>query len=230
MALNGLIFDLDGTLANTLPICVAAFRAVFAQLGGRSYTDEEITALFGMTEEGTIRQVLGENWRVGLDFYLREYERRHVVLTEPFAGMRELLDELHRLGIRLALVTGKGAESAEISLRVLGLRDDFEFVEVGSAEGPIKPRGLRRILGRWEFPAQQVAYVGDTGYDMQAAAGAGMVGLGAAWAATATVRQAASGGVLPAAVFSQPQDLMVWVRERRNVQRANGVGEAPQGL
>ena len=45
MPIHGLIFDLDGTLTDTLPLCVAAFRQVFAHYAGRQYRDDAITAL-----------------------------------------------------------------------------------------------------------------------------------------------------------------------------------------
>jgi len=54
----GMIWDLDGTLADTLPVCVAAFRHVFEGYEGRRYSDEEIVAMFRMSEEGVIRRVM----------------------------------------------------------------------------------------------------------------------------------------------------------------------------
>ena len=63
MRLAGAIFDLDGTLADTLPACFAAFRTACAKLGGPAYTDAQIRGLFGPSEEGmvqrTSRSVLG---------------------------------------------------------------------------------------------------------------------------------------------------------------------------
>jgi len=52
--IKALIFDLDGTLANTLPLCVAAFRKSVEPLLDRAISDEKIIATFGPSEEGTI--------------------------------------------------------------------------------------------------------------------------------------------------------------------------------
>ena len=53
--LRGVIFDLDGTLADTLPVCYAAFRAAFHRyVPERTFSDAEITSFFGPNEEGVI--------------------------------------------------------------------------------------------------------------------------------------------------------------------------------
>jgi len=55
---RGIIFDLDGTLADTLPVCFDAYRLAFAKYVGHEWTDDQISALFGPSEEGVIRQVV----------------------------------------------------------------------------------------------------------------------------------------------------------------------------
>jgi pyrophosphatase PpaX len=112
-------------------------------------------------------------------------------------------------GVRLAIVTGKGAGSAEISLRLLGVGDLFDLVEVGSPTGGIKPISIRRVLERWGLPPSRVAYVGDATYDMQAAKEVGLVALGAAWADTADA--SALRIMEPAAVFSSVEDFAAWI-------------------
>jgi len=188
--LRGVIFDLDGTLADTLPICISAFRDAVLGAGGRSYTDDEVTALFGPTEEGMLRHALAERWEEAMPSYLRLYEQAHDACTEPFAGIDAVLRTLQSRGVSMAVVTGKGPHSAEISLRRLCLITYFDLVEAGSPDGPIKPAAIRRVLDHWNIPAAEVAYVGDVPTDMDAAAEVGVVGLGAAWAATSTLRAA----------------------------------------
>jgi phosphoglycolate phosphatase-like HAD superfamily hydrolase len=58
MSLQGVIFDLDGTLGDTLPVCFAAFRETFRHYLGREYSDREIRAMFGPTEEGIIQRMI----------------------------------------------------------------------------------------------------------------------------------------------------------------------------
>ncbi len=209
MRLAGMIWDLDGTLADTLPVCVAAFRHVFEGYGGRRYSDAEIVAMFGVSEEGMIRRVMPDRWREGERAYLAEYERLHDGRAYIFPGIEEALRALQARGVRLAVVTGKGPASADISLRHLGLAPYFDRVEVGSPDGPIKPRGMRAVLAAWAAAPAECAYVGDTPYDMAAAAEVGVMGLGAAWAGTATVR--ATDAPPPTATFARVDNLIAWI-------------------
>jgi len=182
--LSGVIFDLDGTLADTLPLAITAFRRAIEPLTGRTLTDAEIIATFGPSEEGMIRALAPAHYDAALADYLRHYEALHDMVSEPFPDMRELLADLTARGVRVGLVTGKGAESAWLSLRRLGLEDVFEAVETGDPTGPRKAEGIRRILAGWGMPPAEAVYVGDAPSDVATAREAGVAVVGAAWAET----------------------------------------------
>lgn len=212
--LAGVIFDLDGTLADTVPVCCAAYRHAFTEFVGRSYADEELAALFGPDEEGIIRTVLAghgqpEQWAACLRSYLATYAHLHDAALRPFPGVARALGLLQERAIPLAVVTGKGPRSAAISLDHLGLRPYFPLVEVGSPDGAIKPRSIRRVLQRWRAAPGQVAYVGDSPYDMQAAREAGVLPLGAAWAPHAD--GAALAAHAPRAIFTDLEQFVAWL-------------------
>jgi pyrophosphatase PpaX len=61
--LAGAIFDLDGTLVDTLPVCFAAFRRAVERLRGPPYSDDAIRALFGPSEEGMMQRAMPGQWR-----------------------------------------------------------------------------------------------------------------------------------------------------------------------
>jgi len=167
MRLTGIVFDLDGTLADTLPICVKAFQDTLVHFTGRRYSETEITAHFGPTEEGMLRRLIPDRAQQAVETFLEVYEREHNVCTAPFPGIRDVLWLLASRGVKLAIVTGKGSRSAEISLRHLGLGSMFDTVETGSADGPIKSLSIRRVLDGWGAEPLSVAYVGDTPHDMR---------------------------------------------------------------
>ncbi len=181
MRLRGLIFDLDGTLGDTLPVCYAAFREVLQQRLGRDYSDAEIRALFGPTEEGVFRRLLPDEERLAVQEYLAAYARLHPRLGRGVPEVVSLLDSLREQHVVLGVVTGKGPESTRISLRALGLAGYFEAVEAGSADGPVKPEAIRRMVRRWGFASPEVGYVGDSAYDLRAARQAGVQAIAAAW-------------------------------------------------
>jgi HAD superfamily hydrolase (TIGR01549 family) len=207
--LRGVIFDLDGTLADTLPVCFAAFRRTFETHLGETFSDREIRAMFGPSEEGILRRRCPEGWPAALETYLREYERAHAALPAPFEGVEDILVDLERLGVRRAIVTGKGAGSAAISTRVLGLARHFDVIETGSGDGGVKPDRIRAVLARWELPAAAVAHVGDAPADIEAARGAGLVALAAAWAPAAEPERL--GELVPDALFLTVASFAAWI-------------------
>jgi pyrophosphatase PpaX len=187
MRLRGIIFDLDGTLGDTIPVCIQAFQRTFHYYLGHLFTAQDIIAMFGPSEEGMLQRQLPQTWPQALDMYLAEYERAHVTCREPFPGLLPLLATLQERGVHLGIVTGKGPRSASISARVWGLDAYFDGIEAGAAEGPVKPAGIRVFLTRWAVAPSAVAYVGDAPYDVDAAKQADVIAVAAAWAANADV-------------------------------------------
>ncbi len=109
--IKAVIFDLDGTLANTLPLCIEAFRQSVEPLINRSISDADIIATFGPSEEGTIMALAPNHYDKGIADYLHYYEQLHDMCPIPFGGMKEILQTLKNKGVRIAMVTGKGKHS-----------------------------------------------------------------------------------------------------------------------
>jgi pyrophosphatase PpaX len=182
MRLRGMIFDMDGTLCDTLPLCIGAFQHVFSELLGQSYSTEEVLAMFGPSEEGMIRRLIPEGYEPVVAEFLAEYDRLHEGRRIAFPGIERALELLRERGIVLGVVTGKGADSAAISFRHLGTEGYFDVVQAGSIEGGVKPESIRVVLARWGLPPGEVAYVGDSPSDMADAIEVGVIPLGAGWA------------------------------------------------
>ncbi len=185
--LDGVIFDLDGTLADTLGVCIEAFQNAIEIHAGNRPTPAEVVELFGPTEEGVLRAAVGSDWELAVETFLTEYERLHASVPAPFPGIQSVMDRLAGAGVPAAVVTGKGPRSTRISLEVLGLEGVFEFVEAGSIDGVIKAEKITRIADRWGIPAKSVAYVGDHPHDTREAHRAGVYAVAAAWSPHADV-------------------------------------------
>ena len=209
MSICGVIFDLDGTLADTLPVCCAAFRPVLLDITGREYNDSEIVALFGPNEEGILRRLVGDDWPAAMERFLAEYEANHDTCPAPFEGIDDVLRRIDERGARLAIITGKGAGSAAISIRRLGLARYFDIVRSGSADGLVKADQIREIATIWDVPVERLAYVGDTIHDIEHAQEAGATAIAAAWAATANREALAQTG--PRALFTSIEAFASWV-------------------
>ena len=72
-----IIFDFDGTLANTVPLCMTCFHDAWEPFVGHPLTDQEIFATFGYSEEGMIRQLMPPPWEKALAELYQMYERLH---------------------------------------------------------------------------------------------------------------------------------------------------------
>src|SRR5690606_26856959 len=144
--IKAVIFDLDGTIANTLPLCIRAFRESIEPLIGQSISDQEIISTFGPSEEGTIMALAPAHYQQGVSNYLSNYEVLHEICPQPFEGIREMLADLKKHQVETALVTGKGALSTAISLKRFDLLSFFKLIETGSPKGPRKVEGIQAVL------------------------------------------------------------------------------------
>lgn len=75
--LKAVLFDFDGTVGNTLPLRIAAFQKAITPLAGRSFSEREIVATFGPSEEGTIRALIPQFYEQGVEGYLHYYRELH---------------------------------------------------------------------------------------------------------------------------------------------------------
>ncbi len=178
------LFDLDGTIGNTLPLCVAAFREAIEPLARRHLSDAEIMATFGPSEEGTITALIPEHFDEGVSRYLAAYTRLHDRWPDPFPGIRELLNELKTRGCFVGLVTGKGPRSLAVTLRRYGFEEAFDAIKTGRPEGPVKELCIRELLTEHRLDRSDTLYVGDSPYDIRASRACGIRVAAAAWAPT----------------------------------------------
>jgi pyrophosphatase PpaX len=209
MQIHGAIFDLDGTLADTLPLCFVSYREVFQKYTGIIYSDEQIADMFGPSDAGMFQRKIPDQWELALDDYLEIYARYHSRYGKKFDGIDRVLELLKRNKIPMAIVTGKGQTSAEISLNLFGIGEYFDILEAGKIDGAVKPEAIKRILGAWELPGESVFYVGDITYDIRSAHEAGVIALGAGWSNTMTEEELLVEN--PHVIFSSVVEFTQWL-------------------
>jgi phosphoglycolate phosphatase-like HAD superfamily hydrolase len=207
--LAGAIFDLDGTLADTLPACYAAFRAACQGFGGPAYTDAEIRGLFGPSEEGMVQRAMPHCWEAALALLLEEYGRHLALCPRVFPPVAAALERLRSWRVPLALVTGKGPRTTAMSLTHFGLAGTFDPIETGSPAGMVKAAAIARVVTAWGVAPGEVVYVGDAVADMQAAAEAGVLGVAAAWAPSAIEAELAA--TKPHELFTDAGRFEAWL-------------------
>ena len=208
-----LIFDLDGTIGNTLPHCIKAFRHAIEPLINRSLTDAEIIATFGPSEEGTIMALAPNHYDKGITDYLSYYKTFHAICPNPFPGIRDLLDSLKSKGLGLAMVTGKGKHSTAITLKEFGLEHYFEMIETGWAAGPRKPAGIQNVIQHFApIDKKEMIYIGDSPSDIMDCKQVGIPVVAAAWAETADIEKLIV--LQPDEIFLNVSEFVDWLHSK----------------
>ncbi|GIP27474.1 phosphoglycolate phosphatase [Paenibacillus sp. J23TS9] len=183
--IDGVLFDFDGTLADTLPLSFHAFKEVFRKYTGRDYTNEELVSLFGPTEDGIISGVLKDEFlsAEACAAYYRLYDEHHEEMLKLSAEIRMMLEELAEYHIPMGIITGKSRRSLDISLDKLGMRHYFDVQFAGDELKRPKPdrEGIDRAMEALGIHPQATLFIGDSNADMTAGRAAGTRIGGAHW-------------------------------------------------
>ena len=173
-----LIFDLDGTLLNTVADLATAVNLMRAQYGLAAIPEDLVAEYVGDGMRMLVSRAL-QGFPADVDEALRfhaAFYRLHLHdRTQPYPGVVEGLPELQRCGHTLALATNKSIEATEALLRHFGLREHFCSVMGGGSGPKLKPDPDMLLTIMRDVGASPVAtwMVGDHHTDMEAARRAG---------------------------------------------------------
>lgn len=174
-------FDLDGTIADTVPMCIEAFEKAVSPYVGHTLSKDEIIQTFGLNETGMIKAVVKEQWENALqDFYIK-YEELHFQCNTPIEGIVPLIDILKTKGTIVAMITGKGQKSCQITLERLKMSHMFSDIMTGSEYRNCKKDSLLALMNKYKLSAEECIYIGDAISDVIASNEAGAKCLSAAW-------------------------------------------------
>lgn len=180
------LFDLDGTLADTIPLLLASMHAAYAAIGG--IVPEERAWLRGMGTPLRAQFMHFEsNDLARVEALIGVYRDFQVdnlaIFVKEYVGVRELLIALRERGHPIAVVTGKGEWMAHLTLKQVDLLDPFEVIVGAEATTRHKPDADPLLVGaeRLGVAVDGAIYVGDAPNDVLAARAAGMIDVWAAW-------------------------------------------------
>ena len=185
---RAVIFDLDGTLLNTIGDLAAAANHTRAEMGFAPHTEEEYKYMVGNGIPKLIERFLPPGHRdkatqaQAARLFFPYYDAHKEDATAPYPGIPALLAALHGAGVKLGVVSNKedALTKSVVSHYFPGLFDAVAGHTLGT---PTKPdphlvNGMRAAFG---LSAQQVLYVGDSGVDIETARNAGLAGCGVLW-------------------------------------------------
>jgi HAD superfamily hydrolase (TIGR01509 family) len=190
---KGIVFDLDGTLVDSLSATFEAFNHGITQAGMRPHTPAEIMKYFGPGELEIFSAIIGPEKAEAAYATYRAHLSHHIGRVPLHAGVGEMLDDLKARNLPIAIFTGRSWNTTEVILRHHGILDRFVTVIANdhvSAPKP-SPEGLKLALSRMKLTPTDALFVGDMAVDMQAARAAGAPSAAALWDVTARREQLA---------------------------------------
>jgi phosphoglycolate phosphatase len=193
-------FDFDGTIGDTMEMCISVFKQILTPYLDHTATYEEIAGTFGLNEKGMLKLLVGDNWQKAYDELVVLYKQNLQYCRNPFPGIPELIEELKSKNILTALITGKGKETCDMTLAEYGMTRSFCAVETGRDDRTDKDSAMKRLIETYHLLPGEFMYIGDTVYDAEAAHKAGVVCLSAAYGGV--VDTAALEKVNPGKVFT----------------------------
>jgi HAD superfamily hydrolase (TIGR01509 family) len=170
MKTKAIVFDLDGTLVNSMPLVLSGYAHAIEGLHV-PMTEGEIIARLGGPPDRFFAQILSDPARIvtALD-RLERYFRKHGELIQPFEGATELLEFLRRRSVRVGIWTGRERASAEQIMTRHGIADQIDVAVFGDDLPTHKPdpAGLDEVLRRLEIERGDALFVGDADVDVLA--------------------------------------------------------------
>ena len=179
--IKAVIFDLDGTLADSAHIMHELYGSLFEEFGIPSPSEEDVMKVIAHGGRRIIHELLPEGRKNDLELREKmgkrsaEISRSLIRKIRPMEGAEELLDWLGKRGIRVVVATNRGATTKEL-LEFLGL---CRHVEISITSADVEnmkphPEPLLKALARLGLKPDEAVFVGDTGVDLQAGARAGI--------------------------------------------------------
>ncbi len=187
MKITTILFDMDGTLLNTLDDLADAVNYTMNKFGYPTKTIDEIRSYLGYGAYYLIKHAMPESAteeevQTALDFYKEHYKQNMQNKTAPYDGIYELLKGLKEKGIKMAVVSNKPAP-ATVAL-CEELFGDYIKTAIG-AGGDVKekpdPSGLEKALKLLGSTKEETLFVGDSDVDMQTAVNSKLKAIGVTW-------------------------------------------------
>lgn len=180
---EAVIFDLDGTVVDSVDLIVASFHHATREVLGREFTHEEtirgvgkplLEQMAALSPEHADELVLSYR-----DFNHREHDR----MLKLYDGVEPLLLRLREAGVRLGLVTSKSRPTTQMAFDLTGIEalfDETICAEDTPRNKPL-PDPIILCVQRLQVPEQKAVYVGDSPFDVQAAHAAGVDSIAVTW-------------------------------------------------
>ena len=208
--MKGWIFDLDGTLVDSLPGISHALNTALRHHGFPPHPQEIVRTFIGDGVQTLVIRALGSSQSVHfasvVDTFRVCYAESWKSGTIPYPMVLETLAALRANGAKTAILSNKPHRfTTEIAETIFGELIDIALGEGSNVPHKPDPAGIHLILKQWNIPSEQVCMVGDSVMDLQAAAAAGVCSIAVTWGYHDVDRLRAE---QPKAIINSMSDLM----------------------
>ncbi len=182
MAISAALFDLDGTLVDSLPFIMSTYHLVFKKLN-LPWSEAELIKWIGRPLKEIAPFFAGGKKDEFLKLYEKYYNLDFENNVSLFPGTAEMLDFLKINGFLLGIVTSKGKEGAERTIKLTGL-DNYMDVVITAHDVYVHkpfPDPILKALDVLNISPGQSLYIGDSYHDIKAGLDAGTTTLGVTW-------------------------------------------------
>ena len=188
MTQKAIIFDLDGTLIDSLEDIAICMNQVLKELNLPYYEIQDYKYFVGggisiLVDNALDKNISQEIKNKVTSRFKEVYDQKLHKKTLPYEGIYELLDELEKLKFKIGILSNKPHEFTVQYANNLFSKYNMTEVHGQKEEIPKKPNPIAaiNIAKRFELPCEKVYFVGDTMVDMQTAKNAGMIAIGVLW-------------------------------------------------
>lgn len=190
MVKRGVIFDLDGTLSDSIHSIKYSGDRTMERFGYGPFSVEQYKYFVGDGAANLVRRALeagGDreltHFREAYTLYREIFRENCMYQVRPYNGIPELLAALRAREVKIAVLSNKPhAETVNVIETLFG-KNCFDVIQGQKEDVPIKPspEGVFRIMEQFEMTAEDMLYLGDTATDMKTGKNAGIFTIGALW-------------------------------------------------
>lgn len=179
MRFDGVIFDFDGTLADTSEGVLESVEYALKKVGSPKFPREVLKGFIGPSLFISFQRITGltpENAELAVEYYRETYSREGIFKLKLYDGMRELLDELKRRGVKISVASAKPQVSLDVVVKHLNL--DTAFDKVVGPSLAVKSDDKKELVAAARL-TEKTVMVGDAIYDIRAAKETGVASVAA---------------------------------------------------
>ena len=211
------IFDLDGTLTNTLESLTYSVNETLKEMGLRTISSEQCRQFVGNGARCLMKRALqvsgDENagrLEEGMKVYGRIFGANCTYHVTPYEGIPEMLDELKKRGMKLGVLSNKPhGQTVDVAEKIFGsgMFDEIQGQSESLARKP-DPAGVFYLLEKMQISKEECLYIGDSEVDIATGSAAGVKSVGVSWGFRSRETLKEAGAQI---IIDVPQELLQYV-------------------